>query len=772
MCIGKDVHKDIGIVKSRLMEIENDRLKHYCSKLDSYSFTQEESISIFQVSAQIQRQEKSNNLKLNDGNVITGDPARLKDIIFDYFSIQFKSADSTTASNESDNFLNHVTNFLSVEQQTELKRPITINEIYETLKMCTKKKSPGPDGLNYEFYLKNFEVVKQDLLEMFNKYLSGNDCPPKEFSSGIVTLIHKQGSKNELDQYRPISLLNCDYKLFSKILAIRIQAVLGSLLGPEQTACKPKHSCVDNLKDIRRILLRAKESIKFKGALVSLDLQKAFDNVDHAYLWKVLEHFRFPDSLIQCVKNLYTVATSRVLFNGFLTNEFKIDSSVRQGCPLSMILFVLYIEPLIRKINASISGVLIFDKFIKTIAYADDINVFIKNDLEFDLLMQILHSFEICAKIKLNYNKSVFLRLNKCTLGPQLIHEVDVVKILGIEITCTISTVVNLNYDRIIRNAKHVLKMHSLRNLNLIERSWLINAFILSKFWYLAQIIPPNQKHLAEIRSAVGQFLWTGYIFKTNRDQLYLDYDKGGIRLVDPECKMKALFIKGILNNDDGSFSEEYLLHYSRNQSLPFNFKNWIGVANDIKDETSLNTTASFYRFFISQKNIIPKSLIDHPQIEWNIIWKNFNYNFIASEDRSRIFAFCNNLIANKEKLVAYNIGRLNDSNCDSCSQPDNNNHRIEECPPAKIISDWIKNVVQSRCRIALNKLEDMLSFDIDTKSNREKAALWLAIRGISFCLKWYPNPCLYVMKKEIREMRWKHKTFFIRHFGNYVNIC
>jgi hypothetical protein len=95
-----------------------------------------------------------------------------------------------------------------------------------------------------------------------------------------------------------------------------------------------------------------------------------------------LGKFNFPERFIDILKHLYSGATSRVCVNGFMTGSIDIKNSVRQGCPLSMILFVLYIEPLIREISAEVSGANVGVETIKVIGYADDINFVVQNDVE------------------------------------------------------------------------------------------------------------------------------------------------------------------------------------------------------------------------------------------------------------------------------------------------------------------------------------------------------------------------------------------------------
>jgi hypothetical protein len=127
-------------------------------------------------------------------------------------------------------------NYLEPEEAEELLRPITLEEIRLTLRSCTKKKSPGPDGLSYEFYIKNFELLGEELLKLFNEFLGNPNNIPSSFSDGIITLIPKNTKIESLSDVRPISLLNTDYKLFAKILAARIQTVLPKIIGKGQTA--------------------------------------------------------------------------------------------------------------------------------------------------------------------------------------------------------------------------------------------------------------------------------------------------------------------------------------------------------------------------------------------------------------------------------------------------------------------------------------------------------------------------------------------------------
>lgn len=273
---GQPTLLDIKVIKSRLFEIEHQRLTHLGNNIDSCSLLQGEMVNIFQVAAQIKRFENNGNFKIRNGSTLITNPVELERLAFDHFSCVFQPHVSHAASSSFDDPLNHITRFLTHCDREDLTRQITEDELKSVLQRCSKKKSPGPDGLTYELYLKNFDCYKEDLVQVFNSYLDGSVTPPKSFSDGIITLIPKSNcSRSSFDDYRPISLLNCDYKLFMKLLAERIMKFLDKLLGPGQTACISNMSCGNNLKTIRRLITRSCETKRFKGCVVSLDLNKA-----------------------------------------------------------------------------------------------------------------------------------------------------------------------------------------------------------------------------------------------------------------------------------------------------------------------------------------------------------------------------------------------------------------------------------------------------------------------------------------------------------------
>lgn len=765
---------EMKIVKSKLMELEQRKLSFYKGTIDSSNILEDEKLSLFQIANRIKKTTTS-SAALRINGVLTSDVGILKKGIFEYFSGSFKRQEDLDSSAE--DVLRYVKTCLSDEDRDNFIKPIELSELDNVIKNATKNTSPGPDGLTYNFYKKCYDILKDDLLALFNSYLTQGEYPPGLFSEGIITLIPKKGDNRDLSNRRPISMLNTDYKLFTKILWIRLQPLLSKLLGPGQSSCVTEKSCINNLRTLRNIALKAKQSKHFKVMLLSIDLEKAFDRVDHDFLWSVLVKFKFPEAFINCLKKLYKNATSKVLFNGFLTNSFRIESSVRQGCPLSMALFCLYIEPLIRMLHDAVGGCLISNYFIKVVAYADDINILIRNNHEFDKVLELINYFIIYAKIKLNIGKSKFMRFNNCSSGPHLIEEVDCLKILGIKLQKNYNLTVDSNYNDLIAKIKYSVHLNNRRNLNLFQKTFILNTLVLAKLWYTAQIYPPNNKHIAQIRRICFNFLWKGQFYSVTKNQLYLPVYKGGLALEDVECKAKSLFIKNVLytEKDFNLNVDEFMLDQICNTNVSRNTREWLRIAESIKQQPNLHSTRLIYWYLIEDSNIKPKIHNELPNVDWETVLDNLNKNFLTSSAKTCLFFVLNDLVPTKSKLFRHGIAGISSPKCDVCNDCDTMQHRIEKCGFAGNVWNWVKMIIRTRMEINIVSPDETLALHIGEKDCKSKAALWLTVEAMKFNLTNYDKSgmdCLEKFKNEIRKERWNHKQAFALNFNNCLNIC
>jgi hypothetical protein len=152
--------------------------------------------------------------------------------------------------------------------------------------------------------------------------------------------LFKKGDHLNLDNYRPISLLNVDLKILSYVLAQRLKNLLPKIINEDQTGYVKNRSIGFNLRQIQDIIDYA-DLYKIKGAIIFIDFSKAFDSLEWDFMFGTLKHFRFNESFISWVKTLYSDIQTCVMNNGWVSENFKNSRGIRQLYPLSALLFVL-----------------------------------------------------------------------------------------------------------------------------------------------------------------------------------------------------------------------------------------------------------------------------------------------------------------------------------------------------------------------------------------------------------------------------------------------
>uniref|UniRef100_A0A3B3IL18 Reverse transcriptase domain-containing protein n=1 Tax=Oryzias latipes TaxID=8090 RepID=A0A3B3IL18_ORYLA len=290
------------------------------------------------------------------------------------------------------------------EDKTACDADITVEEIRRAIDRQNRNKSPGADGLTAEFY----QCFRDDLVPLLSR-MFGSFCLGRlpTFCLGTVKLLFKnKRDRADLDNYRPITLLNTDYKILTSVLAERLREVLPSILGSSQAYGVQGRQITDTVLS----LLCTVEHMERSGFFfLNVDFSKAFDRVEHGFLWRVLDLFGFGELFISRIRALYTTASSRVLCNGHSTGVFSITRSIRQGCPLSAMLFSIAVEPLAGVITAddSIRGVVTpAGREIKMLAYADDTSLVLNNEASVDGALRQLQAYCRASGAKVNVHKS------------------------------------------------------------------------------------------------------------------------------------------------------------------------------------------------------------------------------------------------------------------------------------------------------------------------------------------------------------------------------
>lgn len=234
---------------------------------------------------------------------------------------------------------------VGTEQNRIMTQEITEEEINKAISRLKTGKMPGADGYPSIWYKTFREILVPILKKCFNYVLRGGETP-LSWRQALISVIPKPGKDNtECSSYRPISVLNIDYRLYASILAKRMEDIVPDLIDTGQTGFVKHRHTQDNVRRALHLISRMRNNNE-ESIVISLDAEKAFDSVQWEYLYLTLKRFGFNEQVIGCLKSLYCSPTARIKINGSLSNTVSLKRGCRQGCPLSPTLFALFIEPL------------------------------------------------------------------------------------------------------------------------------------------------------------------------------------------------------------------------------------------------------------------------------------------------------------------------------------------------------------------------------------------------------------------------------------------
>lgn len=258
---------------------------------------------------------------------------------------------------------------------TNLTNPINTGEIFAVLNNC-KDTSPGADKILYR-ELKEVDPRCEILEKIFNHCFKEH-MVPDHWKVAETILPYKKGDKMLPENWRPIALSNTIYKVYTGILAKRLSRIEG-LISPEQKGfCR-----ADGTGEHTAVLQNAiHQAVNNSGEMVIcwLDLSNAFGSIPHAVLDKVLDGYGFPRKFKNVIRKLYEKSYTIVKTSKGRTKAIKIRAGVKQGDPISPILFNLCMEPIIREFKKTFKNPLnIRGLEISILAFADDLVIVAKN---------------------------------------------------------------------------------------------------------------------------------------------------------------------------------------------------------------------------------------------------------------------------------------------------------------------------------------------------------------------------------------------------------
>uniref|UniRef100_A0A670KI73 Reverse transcriptase domain-containing protein n=1 Tax=Podarcis muralis TaxID=64176 RepID=A0A670KI73_PODMU len=432
---------------------------------------------------------------------------------------------------------------ISQENKLMLNCKISEQEIEGAIQNMQLGKSPGPDGLTSRYYRTLKEWLVQPLKEVCNEILEGKKAP-ESWKEAYITLIPKtETEKTQLKNYRPISLLNVDYKIFADILAKRLKKVLMEEIHKDQAGFLPGRHLSDNLRNIINSLEKLEVNINTKAVLIFVDAEKAFDNISWSFM-KNLQGMGVGEGFGNGIGAIYSEKKAKLIVNNEVTEEFKIEKGTRQGCPISPLLFISVLEVLLNMIRRDqlVKGVQVGAKQYKLRAFADDLVLTLQEpESSTKRVLELIQDFGQVAGFKLNKLKTKVLEKNLTVIERERFQNVTgltvvkKVKYLGINMTAKNGNLFKDNYEKCWSEVKKDLEIWSNLKLSLLGRIAAIKMNVLPRMLFLFQTLQIVDKMdcFKKWQRDISRFVWQGKKPRIKFKILTDAKERGGFALPD-----------------------------------------------------------------------------------------------------------------------------------------------------------------------------------------------------------------------------------------------
>ncbi|CAI7745487.1 unnamed protein product [Closterium sp. NIES-54] len=388
-------------------------------------------------------------------------------------------------------------------------------EVQNAFRSMAKDKAPGKDGLPKELFELHWDILGKHFMQLARNF-AATAMLPTSTKDAVTILLHKKGGRDQLENYRPVTLLNFTYKVIARVVADRMKKMLHEVIS-----------------------------------------WKAFDSVSRGFLFTVLERMGFPSLFVDWVRGLHKDTRTSLLINGWMGEAIDVVSGVRQGCPLAPYLFLCAVEPLAQQAAVRNLGLERGYRRLAYLGYADDTTLILQGEEQITEAERLLADFEAESGLATNKEKSSILplgrNLNKqaCkTDGFKWVKADEAERLLGVWVTpagsCTPT------WEKAFARIKEKPRQWETQHLTTDARVAVINCYISPINFFQAQVYPPPVDIWGRILKLVHNFVSGNHAVTDkkfilwSRELLYMARGDGGVGVRDPEIELTCLAARRI----------------------------------------------------------------------------------------------------------------------------------------------------------------------------------------------------------------------------------
>ncbi|UYV60165.1 hypothetical protein LAZ67_1000173 [Cordylochernes scorpioides] len=485
------------------------------------------------------RRPAGTTIRDEDGSVIDGGELRRR--AYSVYQRRFacESGDPIAAAE----FIRGTTTTLTLEEDDPLTRPdITGADIAAAIRRLPLGKAPGWDELPCEFLITYEDFFVEALRRVFEaSKLRG--ALPSSIRRSTICLVPKSNGGPGLSGYRPISLPTADYRVLGNILLQRLRPHLPALVPRCQTYAVPGRSPSWNVARVAdEIDLATRNGSEL--AVISTDLESAFDTLDRCFLVSLMVSLRLPPAFVEWFLLLYAGADAAVRAGGLHTKPFHLLNGVRQGCAISAALFSLATGPLLVRLERALGPG-------NVLAYADDIVLLIRRDELFDVVRIIFEDFRRASGIGVNFAKckglwcGAWRARTDTQLGISWTSEQ--IRVLGCNLTPAVSSSAQEQHLLALLESAVARWVPFTRGLSLFGRARAANSLVLSAVVHHLHGYLPTDSTIAKLQARLVRFVWgprrTTWL---PGGVLARPVSMGGFGLLDIRTQLRLACLRGV----------------------------------------------------------------------------------------------------------------------------------------------------------------------------------------------------------------------------------
>ena len=467
-------------------------------------------------------------------------------------------------------------------------------------------------------------------------------------TEAVISVILKKGKDpQECGSYHPISLLCCDGKLLTKLLATRVNCIIKSIINPDQVGFVKGRRSSDNLRRLLHIMWKAK-NLPVSVAALSLDAEKAFNRVGWDYLNHTLKTFGFGTWFRNIIKLIYKHPKSMVTTNGLRSAPFQVSRGTKQGCPLSPLQSIIALEPLVETIRSheAIKGVRLGYQEHKLLIFADDILVLISHPQEsVPPLLDTVNKFSEISGYKVNWSKSEVMPLSKhCQKNDfrewrfQWIHKN--MKYLAIILNPGLANMIKDNFEPLLQKIQLLFKGWDKHLISLWGRAQVIKMVVAPKLIYTLSMLPLNipSEIFKSIDKMFSEFIWAGKRARMRLGRLQATARMGGLKIPNMQFYQEAFLMTQICSLRLESNNRPQWVQIEEELNKPFNAADYLSQSCQTDNPIMLYTKTIWHKVHKREKS---SAFLSKSASPWNnpllriegkpLYWKDWHNGGVTS---------------------------------------------------------------------------------------------------------------------------------------------